>query len=291
MTPKFPKVLIFSSAVFLFSCIVRGQVLTVTDTSDAHAMRIKSTINSNREIVDFVEHSLVKRGLPKHLRNLPLLESGFDRTRISSTGAAGIWQLMPAHANFYGLSESDRSDIYKSTQVALNSLSSLYKKYRNWITVLAAYSCGEANVAKAMEKAGSKNYADYYLYLPDETTNAIRKYINACYVTGELNDLLPNYSMDTLKPKKPAGGNPELQSVSEEQPVDPSLLKTQINSAYDLGIVANFLGTTVENIENWNPNLKQNINEKSDVDFYLPSELMGKFEANRNKILRLSLMK
>ncbi|HFK5571383.1 lytic transglycosylase domain-containing protein [Elizabethkingia meningoseptica] len=291
MTPKFPKVLIFSSAVFLFSCIVRGQVLTVTDTSDAHAMRIKSTINSNREIVDFVEHSLVKRGLPKHLRNLPLLESGFDRTRISSTGASGIWQLMPAHANFYGLSESDRSDIYKSTQVALNSLSSLYKKYRNWITVLAAYSCGEANVAKAMEKAGSKNYADYYLYLPDETTNAIRKYINACYVTGELNDLLPNYSMDTLKPKKPAGGNPELQSVSEEQPVDPSLLKTQINSAYDLGIVANFLGTTVENIENWNPNLKQNINEKSDVDFYLPSELMGKFEANRNKILRLSLMK
>lgn len=291
MTPKFPKVLIFSSAVFLFSCIVRGQVLTVTDTSDAHAMRIKSTINSNREIVDFVEHSLVKRGLPKHLRNLPLLESGFDRTRISSTGAAGIWQLMPAHANFYGLSESDRSDIYKSTQVALNSLSSLYKKYRNWITVLAAYSCGEANVAKAMEKAGSKNYADYYLYLPDETTNAIRKYINACYVTGELNDLLPNYSIDTLKPKKPAGGNPELQSVSEEQPVDPSLLKTQINSAYDLGIVANFLGTTVENIENWNPNLKQNINEKSDVDFYLPSELMGKFEANRNKILRLSLMK
>ncbi|WP_407480986.1 lytic transglycosylase domain-containing protein [Elizabethkingia meningoseptica] len=291
MTPKFPKVLIFSFAVFLFSCIVRGQVLTVTDTSDAHAMRIKSTINSNREIVDFVEHSLVKRGLPKHLRNLPLLESGFDRTRISSTGAAGIWQLMPAHANFYGLSESDRSDIYKSTQVALNSLSSLYKKYRNWITVLAAYSCGEANVAKAMEKAGSKNYADYYLYLPDETTNAIRKYINACYVTGELNDLLPNYSADTLKPQKPAGGNPGLQSVSEEQPVDPSLLKTQINSAYDLGIVANFLGTTVENIENWNPNLKQNINEKSDVDFYLPSELMGKFEANRNKILRLSLMK
>ena len=291
MTPKFPKVLIFYSAVFLFSCIVRGQVLTVTDTSDAHAMRIKSTINSNREIVDFVEHSLAKRGLPKHLRNLPLLESGFDRTRISSTGASGIWQLMPAHANFYGLSESDRSDIYKSTQVALNSLSSLYKKYRNWITVLAAYSCGEANVAKAMEKAGSKNYADYYIYLPDETTNAIRKYINACYVTGELNDLLPNYSMDTLKPKKPVGGNPELQSVSEEQPVDPSLLKTQINSAYDLGIVANFLGTTVENIENWNPNLKQNINEKSDVDFYLPSELMGKFEADRNKILRLSLMK
>ena len=51
---------------------------------------------------------------------------------------------------------------------------------------MAAYSCGEANVAKAMEKAGSKNYEDYYIYLPDETTNAIRKYINACYVTGEL---------------------------------------------------------------------------------------------------------
>ena len=49
-----------------------AQVLTVTDTSDAHAMRIKSTINANREIVDFIEHSLAQRKLPKHLRNLPL---------------------------------------------------------------------------------------------------------------------------------------------------------------------------------------------------------------------------
>ena len=84
------------------------------------------------------------------------MESGFDRTRVSSTGAVGIWQIMPAHANYYGLRESDRSDIYKSTQVALNSLSTLHRKYKDWISVLAAYSCGEANVAKAMEKAGSK---------------------------------------------------------------------------------------------------------------------------------------
>lgn len=70
-----------------------AQVLTVTDTSDAHAMRIKSTINANREIVDFIEHSLAQRKLPKHLRNLPLLESGFDRTRVSSTGAVGYGKL------------------------------------------------------------------------------------------------------------------------------------------------------------------------------------------------------
>lgn len=49
-----------------------AQVLTVTDTSDAHAMRIKSTINANKEIVDFIEHSLAQRKLPRHLRNLPL---------------------------------------------------------------------------------------------------------------------------------------------------------------------------------------------------------------------------
>lgn len=41
-----------------------AQVLTVTDTSDAHAMRIKSTINANKEIVDFIEHSLAQRKLP-----------------------------------------------------------------------------------------------------------------------------------------------------------------------------------------------------------------------------------
>ncbi|EPJ3399846.1 lytic transglycosylase domain-containing protein [Elizabethkingia anophelis] len=269
-----------------------AQVLTVTDTSDAHAMRIKSTINANKEIVDFIEHSLAQRKLPRHLRNLPLLESGFDRTRVSSTGAVGIWQIMPAHANYYGLRESDRSDIYKSTQVALNSLSNLYRKYKDWISVLAAYSCGEANVAKAMEKAGSKNYEDYYIYLPDETTNAIRKYINACYVTGELDQLLPGGSANVTKLKaRVADNNTEPQSNTEEQPVDSSLLKTTINSGYDLATIAQFLGIKLEDLLYWNPNVEKNLNEKQEVNFYLPADLMGRFEADRNKILRLSLAK
>ena len=46
--------------------------------------------------------------------------------------------------------------IFIKAPVALNSLSNLHRKYKDWISVLAAYSCGEANVAKAMEKAGSK---------------------------------------------------------------------------------------------------------------------------------------
>jgi membrane-bound lytic murein transglycosylase D len=68
-------------------------------------------------------------------------------------------------------------------------------------------------------------------------------------------------------------------------------LKTTINSGYDLGTIAQFLGIKQEDLLYWNPDIEKNLNEKQEVNFYLPAEQMGRFEANRNKILRLSLTK
>ena len=74
------------------------------------------------------------------MRNLAIIESGLDHQIVSHAGAKGMWQFMVDHANEYGLSDEDRSDMYKSTKTAAVSLINLYNKYGNWITVVAAYN-------------------------------------------------------------------------------------------------------------------------------------------------------
>lgn len=284
-------VLIFVAVIGIKETVY-AQVLTVTDKSEAHAKRIRSAINSNREIVNYIEYTLVSRGLPRHLRNLSLLESGFANSSVSHAGAVGIWQIMPGHADDHGLLQADRADVYRSTQTAANSLTRMYNKYRDWITVLAAYNCGEGNVAKAMSKAGSKNYEDYYQYLPDETINSIRKYINACYVTGELDDLLRNTRRSRTTTKGKTGQvRKQASSVIAVESHDSSLLKTKINAGYDLQVIADYVHTTMSDINKWNPNIVSKLKEKSEAVFYLPAEEMARFEANKNTILKLSLMK
>lgn len=289
-TMRYIKISIF--CLFCFSSLANSQVFLPTDTSESSVKRIRNTINSNREIVNYIEYTFVRNGIPRHLRNLALIESGFNQGSVSSVGASGIWQLMPAHANQYGLETENRGDIYKSTQVAAISLANLYKKYGDWLIVVAAYNCGEGNVAKAMNAAGSKSYAAFYPYLPDETINHVRKYINACYATGELG-LLTQASPALRKSssKRKILGDTNVFKDIDEKSSDPSLVQSSINSSYDLEVTADFLETTVQKILAWNPNITNKLTQKGESSFYLPGELMGKFEANRTTILKLSITK
>ena len=86
--------------------------------------------------------------------------------QVPGSGNLAVYDCI--HANQYGLTEQGRTDIYKSTKTATISLSNLYKKYNNWVTVVAAYNCGEGNIAKAMEAAGSTQYHVFYKYLREK---------------------------------------------------------------------------------------------------------------------------
>lgn len=290
MTKRLILVSVFTASLWT-TVSLNAQALSVTDKSAAHAARIRSSISNNREIVQYIEYTLVSRGLPRHLRNLSLLESSFVNSSVSHAGAVGIWQIMPAHAQDHGLSQEDRADIYRSTQAAANSLTKLYNKYRDWITVLAAYNCGEGNVAKAMAKAGSQYYEDYYPYLPDETINSIRKYINACYVTGELDELLRGTRQKkTAQPR--AKNVPMKRTVplaKNDEKKNTALMHTQINNGYSLRVIENILDISSDQLRKWNPNLTEELNRLPDVTLHLPPDKMGVFEANRHKILKLSI--
>ncbi|ROH97647.1 lytic transglycosylase domain-containing protein [Chryseobacterium daecheongense] len=264
-----------------FSQVVKGQFLSASDTSESSVKRYKSIINSNKEIVEFIEYSLVQKGLPKHLRNLALIESHFDRTITSHAGAVGVWQFMTSHANQYGLSEQNRTDLYKSTKTAVISLASLYKKYNNWITVVAAYNCGEGNIAKAMSAAGSSQYHIFYKYLPEETINHVKKYLNACYATGELQSVLANYNNSRMNTVFFAEGGSRKNNAS--------LSETEINAGFNLDVIADELKINVDEILAWNPGIMEELQNKGESLFYLPMDLMPDFLLKKNKILSRSI--
>jgi len=260
-----------------------AQGLTATDTSEQSVKRYQNVIRSNKQLVDFIEYTFVKKGIPRHLKNLAVIESGLDHTQVSHAGAKGLWQFMSAHANGYGLSDDNRSDMYKSTKTAAISLKNLYRKYGNWITVVAAYNCGEGNIQKAMDKAGSRVYSDFAQYLPSETQNHVKKYLNAGYATGELEQILNDYrnfttSRQALTPFK-----------SDFSSSQANLAETKLNGAFDINEIAEWLDINKEDILAWNPKLEKDLNEKGESNFYLPKDLMVNFLLNKNEILKNSL--
>jgi membrane-bound lytic murein transglycosylase D len=273
---------IFTGLLLLGTVIsVNGQFLAASDTSESSVRKYKGIINANKDLVEFIEQLLLQKGLPKHLRNLALIESHFDRNITSGAGAVGIWQLMTAHANQYGLTEQNRTDVYKSTKTAVISLANLYKKYNNWVTVVAAYNCGEGNIAKAMEAAGSSQYHEFSKYLPGETINHVKKYLNACYATGELQSVLSNYNSSRINKIFFEDGNRRVMAAA--------LSETEINAGFNLKVVADELKVDMDKILTWNPGIVEELQKKGESPFYLPVDLMPDFLLRKNKILVRSI--
>ncbi|MFZ4930966.1 lytic transglycosylase domain-containing protein [Chryseobacterium sp. Mn2064] len=272
----FTGVMLLGTVVF-----VNGQFLEASDTSESSVKRYQGIINANKDLVEFIEQLLLQKGLPKHLRNLALIESHFNKNITSGAGAVGIWQFMTAHANQYGLTEQGRTDIYKSTKTATISLSNLYKKYNNWVTVVAAYNCGEGNIAKAMQAAGSSQYHEFYKYLPAETINHVKKYLNACYATGELQSVLNNYNSARINKIFFENGN--RKTVTE------NLAETEINAGFNLKVVADELNVEIDRILSWNPGIVEELQKKGESTFFLPTDLMPDFLLRKNKILMRSI--
>lgn len=280
MNPNLKNIFL-TAMVLLCSNMANAQFLAASDTSESSVKKYKGIINANREIVDFIEYSLVQKGLPRHLRNLALIESHFNRNIASGAGAVGVWQFMTAHANQYGLTEQNRTDLYKSTKTATVSLANLYKKYNNWITVVAAYNCGEGNIAKAMTAANSTQYHVFYKFLPEETINHVKKYLNACYATGELQNVLANYNssrMNTVFLVKGGSGKNNVQ-----------LAETEINAGFNLNIIADELDVEVDKLLSWNPGISDELQKKGESTLYLPTDLMPDFLLRKTKILSRSI--
>jgi membrane-bound lytic murein transglycosylase D len=128
-------------------------------------------------IVEEIEN----RGLPTELALIPIVESGFNPMARSPAQASGLWQFVPGTGRMFDLRQNayydGRRDIVDSTEAALDYLTKLYSRYRDWHLALASYNWGEHAVARAVaknRKAGRRT--DYWsLRMPRETRNYVPK--------------------------------------------------------------------------------------------------------------------
>lgn len=96
-----------------------------------------------------------KRGMPAEIALLPMVESNYYPFGVSTTGATGLWQMMPGTASGFGIKINwwfdGRRNIRASTQAALNYLSYLHNHFGNWLLAIAAYNSGEGTVEMAIQ--------------------------------------------------------------------------------------------------------------------------------------------
>lgn len=263
------------------------EVLMVQVSKEKRAV-YQSMLTKNKNVVAFIEYSLVESGLPKMMRNLSMIESSFNKDLVSSASAAGIWQFMEEHAADYGLKSEDRFDVYKSTLVAMRSLRNLYGKYGNWITVVAAYNCGEGNIERAMYKANSNRYEEFYTLLPAETIHHVYKFMQACVVTNEYDMLIADYLnwRGVEESPTPADEVPVEEGRSLERS---GFAYTEINETYNLAIIAEEMEIEVEDLFSWNPRINDDLLQEGMAYLYLPVDRMPDFLLLRNTILNRSL--
>ena len=67
----------------------------------ANPSQLEKLLEKGRYFIYFVLEELDRYGLPSELALLPYIESNYDPFSISSSGAMGIWQFMPATARIY----------------------------------------------------------------------------------------------------------------------------------------------------------------------------------------------
>jgi len=130
-----------------------------------------------RRYFPHVERRLKEMFLPDDLKYVMITESSLRPHAVSSSGAAGIWQFIPATGEKYGMRGSggidERFDFFKATEGALTYLKSLYEEFKSWPLAMAAYNAGENRIRKEIAFQRTTNY--FSLELPMETERYVYK--------------------------------------------------------------------------------------------------------------------
>jgi membrane-bound lytic murein transglycosylase D len=165
---------------------------------------VRRMLGRSRSYLYHIVQEVDRRAMPMEIALLPMIESAFKSTALSTSAASGIWQFIPSTARNYGLRQDawydGRRDFPAATNAALDYLSKLYLDFGDWQLALAAYNCGEGCVARAIQKNVQQGLPTDYasLALPPETRNYVPKLLAIKHIIcnpeqyGLVIDTLPN---------------------------------------------------------------------------------------------------
>jgi membrane-bound lytic murein transglycosylase D len=139
----------------------------------------------------FIREEVARRNMPPELAYLPIIESSFEITARSKSGAVGLWQFMANSISPFGIKVNDfvdeRRDFIKSTRGALQKLEDNYRALGNWELALAAYNAGLGAVTRAVQRTKVRDYWELCRKkeLKQETEHYIPKLLAVAWVLSQ----------------------------------------------------------------------------------------------------------
>ena len=138
---------------------------------------------------EVILRELKMAGIPEEFIWLPLVESGYKINALSRARALGLWQFIPSTGYKFGLNRDEwideRMDALKSTQAAIAYLKELHSMFGDWLTVLAAYNCGEGRVLRVISRQRINyfdRFWDLYRLLPQETARYVPRFLATLHI-------------------------------------------------------------------------------------------------------------
>ena len=217
-----------------------------------------------------VVQEIEKEGLPIEIALLPIVESAYYPFSYSHGTAVGVWQFIPSTGRLYGLDQDwwheDRRHILNSTRAAARYLKDLSKMFNgDWMLAVAAYNAGPGriqNAVKINQKAGKQT--DYWsLDLPKETERYIPKLLALSMIV-----------------KDPSKFGQQLTPIDNSK----FLEVVELNSQFDLALIAQWTGLSIDEIYTYNPGLRRWATPVSlPYELLLPVSTVKSFEDNLEK--------
>jgi membrane-bound lytic murein transglycosylase D len=204
---------------------------------------VQESLSRGSKYLPMIQNVFRAEGLPLDLAYIPVIESGFKMNALSKASAKGPWQFMKPTAQDHGLKTDwyidERSDPEKATVAAAKYLKTLHRMFNgDWHLVLAAYNGGLGRLQRAMKTTGRDDFwslAESSRYLPRETREYVPLILAAIIVA-----------------KNPA------QYGFEYTPTEAvAYEKVAVPRAVDLRRVAEWTGTTIDEIQALNPELRR----------------------------------
>jgi membrane-bound lytic murein transglycosylase D len=206
---------------------------------------IQEGMTRGAKYLPMIQHVFRAEGLPLDLAYIPLIESAFKPNALSRAKAKGVWQFMSGTGRENGLRLDwyidERSDPEKATVAAAKYLSTLAEMFDgDWHLALASYNGGPGRVQRAVKRGRQTDFwklaAAKTRYLPRETREFVPMILAAIVVA-----------------KNPQQYGFELDTDDDSFEYD----AVTLSSPVDLRRVAEWSGTTIDEIQALNPELRR----------------------------------
>lgn len=187
---------------------------------------------------------LEAKGLPRDTVYLAMIESGFNTQAKSWARAVGPWQFIAGTAKMFKLRDDfwvdERRDPIKATNAAADYLSRLHTDLGHWYLAWAGYNTGGGRVRRMVDTYGTTSFWE----LSDKKGFA-----------RETKHYVPKLIACALVAKHPEAFGFTQDEFNPEPPFD--FEEVTLTDSVDLEVIAQASGSSLEDIQEFNPELKR----------------------------------